>query len=136
MLDTDTTSAIQRGHHTVSRRFAATDPGTVAPTVVTLYEQLRGRLAVVNRARTASTLQEAFGLLVETQRYFCDSEVLPFDAAAGDIFRTLLAQRVRIGTQDLQIAAIALANDAILVTSNRRDFERVPGLRIEDWTVA
>ena len=38
-----------------------------------------------------------------------------------------------IGAMDLLIAAIALANDLILVTHNTREFSRVPGLRVEDW---
>jgi tRNA(fMet)-specific endonuclease VapC len=136
VLDTDATSAIQQRQATVSRRFADADPRVVATTVVTHYEQMRGRLAVINRASDAAGLRSAFDLLLETHRYFCDKQVLPFDAVAADTFRSLVAQRLRIGTQDLQIAAITLANDAILVTSNRRDFERVPGLRIEDWTLA
>lgn len=42
--------------------------------------------------------------------------------------------RPRIGTMDLKIAAIALANDATLLSRNLRDFGKVPGLRVEDWT--
>jgi len=38
-----------------------------------------------------------------------------------------------IGSYDLQIAAIALANDLILVTHNTREFERVEGLKLDDW---
>jgi tRNA(fMet)-specific endonuclease VapC len=41
---------------------------------------------------------------------------------------------VRIGSQDLKIAAIVIANQGILVTRNHQDFEKVPGLRFEDWT--
>lgn len=62
-------------------------------------------------------------------------EILPFDSASAEIVRSLTAQQVRIGTQDLWIAAVTRANNAILVMGNRRDFERVPGLCLEDWTV-
>lgn len=136
VLDTDTTSAIQRNQSQVKRRLADTEPGTVATTVVTVFEQIRGRLAAVNRAGSVASLQLAFAHLLETKQFFCENEVLPFDSASSGILRSLTAQHLRVGTQDLWIAAITLANDAILVTSNRRDFERVPGLRIEDWTVA
>ena len=56
--------------------------------------------------------------------------------AAAQQFQLLHAQRIRIGTQDLRIAAIALANNCIVVTRNRRDFARVPDLTIEDWTIS
>jgi tRNA(fMet)-specific endonuclease VapC len=135
VLDTDTTSAVQRKHPTLRRRLAEAEPGTVATTVVTFFEQMRGRLAAVNRASGVASLQSAFALLSETKQYFCENEVLPFDTASAGIVRLLAAQRLRIGTQDLGIAAITIASDAILITSNRRDFERVPGLRVEDWTV-
>ena len=51
-----------------------------------------------------------------------------------DVYQNLWIQKLRVGTMDLKIAAIALANDATLVTRNTIDFQRVPGLRIEDWT--
>lgn len=40
-----------------------------------------------------------------------------------------------IGGNDLIIASIVLAEDGILVTNNTKEFERIPGLRIENWTV-
>jgi tRNA(fMet)-specific endonuclease VapC len=45
-----------------------------------------------------------------------------------------MAQGQPIGPNDLLIAAIARANDAILVTNNTKEFGRVAGLRLEDWT--
>lgn len=62
---------------------------------------------------------------------------LPFDDAAAEIAGVLRAhlaeQGTPIGPHDLQLAAIALANDCLLVTHNVREFARVPGLSIEDW---
>ncbi len=34
---------------------------------------------------------------------------------------------------DLKIASVALVNEALLLTANRKDFEKVPGLRFENW---
>ena len=135
VLDTDTVSAHEGQHPGVVARFAGFAPGAVATTAVTMFEQFRGRLAMVNRARDDATLQHALGRLTTTQAYFCDKRILSFDGTAATQYRSLLAQRIRISTQDLRVAAITLANDVVLVTRNRRDFEWVPGLRIEDWTV-
>lgn len=62
---------------------------------------------------------------------------LPFDDASALIFGRLKAQLEltgeMIGIKDLQIAAIALANDMTLVTHNTAEFGRVTALQIEDW---
>mgnify|MGYP001030136929 CR=1 FL=1 len=55
---------------------------------------------------------------------------------AGQIRAQLASAGTPIGSYDLQIAAIALANKLALVTHNTREFERVNGLKIEDWEVA
>ena len=66
-------------------------------------------------------------------RFFAGFEIVPFDDAAVERFEHLIASKIRIGTMDLKIAAIALAQNALLLTANRRDFEQVPGLRFENW---
>jgi tRNA(fMet)-specific endonuclease VapC len=60
--------------------------------------------------------------------------VLDYDERASTAFSSLVKQRIRVGTMDLRIASIAIANDMTLLTRNTVDVERVPGLRIEDWT--
>jgi tRNA(fMet)-specific endonuclease VapC len=57
-----------------------------------------------------------------------------FTEEAHDRFIDLRRQGIRIGTQDLRIAAICLVNQLTLVTRNRQDFTQVPGLVLQDWT--
>ncbi|MBQ9487142.1 MAG: type II toxin-antitoxin system VapC family toxin [Selenomonadaceae bacterium] len=65
-------------------------------------------------------------------------EVLPFDKLAseeyGKICAYLESQGKPIGSMDMLIAAHALSQSLILVTNNVREFERVPGLTIENWS--
>ena len=62
---------------------------------------------------------------------------LPFDDQSaiifGEIRAQLAAKGTPIGAYDLQIAAIALANNLILVTHNTKEFSRIPQLQLEDW---
>jgi tRNA(fMet)-specific endonuclease VapC len=64
---------------------------------------------------------------------------LPFDDSCteiyGNIRRVLASNGTPIGSNDLLIASIALANNLILVTHNVKEFSRVEGLHIEDWEV-
>ena len=53
----------------------------------------------------------------------------------GQLKATLQTQGTPIGELDTQIAAHALAEDLILVTHNTKHFERVDGLKMEDWTM-
>lgn len=77
--------------------------------------------------------------LVIQQKFFNQFQSLPFDDEAALIFGELRADLAKKGTQiggyDLQIAAIALANDLTLVTHNTREFSRIGNLKIEDWEI-
>lgn len=74
-------------------------------------------------------------MLLEIQNSFAKAPILPFDAKAIAIFDEIRSQKIRGGTMDLRIAAIAIANNLVLLTRNTGDFRKVPNLSIEDWTV-
>ena len=133
VLDTDTVTYLQAGRAAVMRRLSTVSPDAVFTTVITMREQLRGRLAAVDQAAEGPDLLLAYDRLLATVRYFTHVNVLPFSPAAAATLQRLRDQRIRIGTQDLRIAAIVLSTGGTLVTSNRRDFEKEPGLLIEDW---
>jgi tRNA(fMet)-specific endonuclease VapC len=59
--------------------------------------------------------------------------ILLFDERAADQFEALRAAKIRVGTMDLKIAAIALVKPVLLRSANRGDFGQVPGLRVENW---
>jgi tRNA(fMet)-specific endonuclease VapC len=61
--------------------------------------------------------------------------VVDFDQDAAQIAKELRQQKLRIGNQDLSIAAIALATDSKLLTANLRDFRRIEGLQCENWLI-
>jgi tRNA(fMet)-specific endonuclease VapC len=72
--------------------------------------------------------------LAETVTYFSRWSILPFTEAAIDRAAQLRTLKRNIRKMDLAIAAIVLEHGGTLVTRNTRDFQRVPGLRIEDWS--
>ena len=134
ILDTDHVSLLQRGHPQVVANLARIDLANRAVTVVTVAEQIQGRLAVIRRATVETAAAHAFERLRETIAFYLAVRVLPYDAEAVALFEQLRQQKIRIGTQDLRIAVIALSHGATLVTRNRRDFRQVPGLNLEDWS--
>ena len=104
-----------------------------ATTVVNLEEQTRGWLSYINAKREMLDQIEGYERLAELFEFFADWEIARLDQRAVEEFGRLRQQGVRIGTMDLKIAAIALVQDATLLTANLRDFQKVPGLRVENW---
>ena len=77
---------------------------------------------------------EAYRRLLRHLDNYRHIPVLPFDEQAAAEYERLRRSRIRIGTMDLKIAAIALSLDATLLSRNLVDFAKVPGLKVEDWT--
>lgn len=134
LLDTDHVTLHELGHPPILARIAALPPDAVGVSIVTVEETVRGRLAVLAKRSKGEARVRAYAKLRESIQFFNSVPVVAFDTACEDRFQILLPHKLRIGTQDLRIAATALVNNLIVVTRNRRHFERVPGLLIEDWS--
>lgn len=67
-------------------------------------------------------------------RFYQNIAVWQYAEAAAQQFASLQKAKIRIGTQDLKIASIALTTQATLLTRNIRDYSRIPDMRLEDWT--
>jgi tRNA(fMet)-specific endonuclease VapC len=137
VLDTDHLSLLQWGVGEEAERLRARLQAAceeVALTVVSYEEQTRGWLAYVARARTLGQQVEAYRRLRRHLDVYRTARLLDFDEQAATEFQRLQRLRVRIGSMDLRIAAIALTHRAVLLTRNAVDFGKVPNLQIEDWT--
>lgn len=95
---------------------------------------MRGWLSYINRWKSPEDQIFAYGRLHRFLESYRDTRVLDFDAKAVEIYKELKSKKIRVGTTDLKIAPIAVANSALLISRNLTDFERVPNLSVEDWT--
>ncbi len=104
--------------------------------VIVIEEIIRGRLSVIRQAeagRSRVSIVHAYGLFEETFRDFRRIHILSYTAQAEARYHQWLQQGIRLATHDLRIAAICVAHAARLISRNRQDFERVPGLMVEFW---
>lgn len=85
-------------------------------------------------ARNSQKINHNLTLL---DQFFAQFESLPFDDSAAEHYGTLRALLSRLGTpigaHDLEIASIAQSHDLTVLTRNRKEFIRVPNLRVETW---
>ena len=135
VLDTDAAGfALQKYPAILQRIQSLPKDTTVATTIVTFGEDLGGWLPACRRASHSTARVQAYAHLQRGLEFYSQMIVLPFDATAAAIFDQLRAQKIRIGTNDIAIAAITLSVKGILVTRNKVDFEPIPDLALEDWT--
>ena len=126
-LDTNTLIYFFKGLGDVSNRLLETPPGEIAIPTVVLYELEVGIGKSTSPRKRMTQLQKITSLV----------NIISFgqiEAKCAASIRIKLEQGgIPIGPYDILIAASALANNSILVTHNSSKFERVSGLKIEDW---
>lgn len=129
LLDTNICIYIRRRRPLhVLARFEQLKPREAVLSVVTCGELMYGaaKLRPIP-PRATERLEEFLGLV----------DMLPLEADTGRRYGELRAylesRGEMIGNHDLWIAAHALSSGLIVVTNNEREFERVPGLKIENW---
>jgi len=129
MLDTNTVSYLLKKHSAVARQVVAVPITSLCVSAITQGELLFG----LARRPEATALHEA------VWEFLRRVDVLPWDSAAAQRYATARVFTQREGTVlaplDLLIGSHALAVEAVLVT-NDHAFEHLPGLTLEDWTLA
>lgn len=138
LVDTDVLSIWETGvgpeYAMFALQLSAHTPAEVGVSIVSFHEQMVGASAYLSRGRTSADLIRGYERLEFLRVWFAGLNVVSFDAPAQAVFDQLKAAKVRVGTMDLRIAAIALSRNLTVVTRNARDFGQVPNLKIEDWT--
>jgi tRNA(fMet)-specific endonuclease VapC len=138
LIDTDHVTFLkypesERGRRFIERLESIPKTEVVGVAIITVEERMRGWLAVIAKEKSALRQVAGYRELMQLFEFYQEFEIVPFDEAAAQQFDQLHAQRLRLGAMDLKIAATALVHNALLLSANRRDFERVPGLRVENW---
>ncbi len=128
MLDTNILIYTIRNRPRKVREAFKRNADYLSMSAVTLGELIYG---AERSAQVARNLQDVEGLAARM-------DVVSFDHQAAAHFGQLRAELVSagrtIGPYDLMIAGHARSLGLILVTNNMREFKRVPGLRVENWT--
>ena len=135
ILDTDHLSALARDDRDTSalHRRLRDAQQVVGTTVVSVEEVMRGWLAKIAAQKVVSGQVRYYAKYQSSVETLGRAHILPFDTAAVIQFEQLRALRLGIGTMDAKIASIVLARRVTLLSRNLRDFQRVPGLLVEDW---
>ena len=127
LLDTNMLSDLARHPQgVVAARIAAEGENTICTSIIVAAE-LRFGAARLGPGKLANQVELILSAL----------EILPMEAPAdrqyGKIRHHLMRQGTLIGPNDLLIAAHALSLGLTVVTTNTREFSRVPGLKVENW---
>ena len=137
VLDTDHLSELQRaGSRAGARLLARLEVSAgeeVAITIITVEEQIRGRLAEIHRKARGIDEVPSYDRLLALIDFYATWSILPFDEGSALQRDLLRKMKIRIGAMDLKIASIVLTRRATLLSANLRDFQQVPGLHVEDW---
>jgi tRNA(fMet)-specific endonuclease VapC len=127
VLDTNICIYIQNGRHSdVVSRFEAMAEHELGVSVITACELAFG----AQKSDSSRNVEALKKFLLPLQVYeFTDDAVWQY----ARVRTHLRSAGSPIGPLDTLIAAHALALDAVVVTNNRKEFDRVPGLRVENW---
>ena len=135
VLDADILSLYDRGDPIVARKVDERPPTELAISVLTVEEQLTGWYTLTRQVRRPEEIARAYAHLGEAVVRLARWRIFPYTESAIMRVAQLKALRLNVRIMDLRLAAIALENGAAVVTRNRRGFDRVPGLNVEDWSV-
>lgn len=137
VLDTDHISLLQRGGTgcpEILQRLESEGCERPPTTIITYEEQIRGWMARLSGTRTVAEEVEVYRKLASQLDFYGTLQILEFSERAAVEYQRLRKLKLKLGTMDLKIAAIALSCQATVWTRNLVHFRQVPGLTVLDAT--
>jgi tRNA(fMet)-specific endonuclease VapC len=127
LLDTDTCIDVLRGRRNSVLKLQSLSPDDCAVSSITAFELYAGTLISLHPARER----------LKVEQFLDQLSVIAFDQVAAQYAASIRAELQRsgstIGAYDLLIVAEAMRSGTILVSSNQREFRKIPNLRHESW---
>jgi tRNA(fMet)-specific endonuclease VapC len=137
LLDTDHFSVVtdvrHSNHAILLARLQTSGDQDFGTSIISVEEQLQGWLAAIRRRPDIEMQARGYVRLASYLDAIKRWKIVAFDEHSVAEFKRLREEKVRIGTQDLKIASIALAKNMLVLSANLRDFRKVPGLRVASW---
>lgn len=135
-FDTDVLTELFAGDVVYVQRFAAIDADKRGLPIVAAAEIVRGWLAAVRQAEAGKgrmSLEYALGQFQQRLVNMTPFTLLSYTTAAHTLVQQWQRAKIRVGTNDLRIAATCIIHGATLVTRNAQDYARLPGLTFDVW---
>ncbi len=140
ILDTDHLGILQGPRNeqclNILQKIAEVDDSNVYLTIISFHEIVAGWTKFVKQLNDPLKIVAGYARLEQVLKDFSCSQVLPFSLAASEVFEGLKQRKIRVATMDLRIASIAISQQMTVVTRNTVDYDRIPGLIVQDWTVS
>lgn len=134
VLDTDLITIYLRGggeaFQKLTTRWRVSSNVPPCVTIISFEEQMRGWLSYIAAVKLLEQQIVGYGKLHALLKDYQALAILDFDDVAAVQYAKLRNMKLRLGTMDMKIAAIALANDALLLSRNLKDFRKVPELKV------
>lgn len=102
--------------------------------IISIDEVVQGWQKVIRGAKSPSDLSKYYTRYTDTIRAIQPFQLLSFEEAAIHRFQLLKSMKLNVGANDLRIGSIAFVRQMVVATRNLRDYGRIPGLILEDWT--
>lgn len=135
-FDTDILTEILAGNPAYAERIANVPVSEQAVPTIVVEEIVRGRLNTIRQAEAGKarvTIEEAYSLFEQTLADIREVKLLSFTQQAEELLKEWRKKKIKGSTHDLRIAATCVVNAATLITRNRPDFQKIPGLSVEFW---